>query len=239
MERLQKVMSQAGVSSRRAAEKIILEGRVSVNGRVVKELGSKIDPEKDELLVDGKVIKTMTDHVYFILNKPKGVISTAKDERGRKTVIDLLAKVPERIYPVGRLDNNTEGLLLLTNDGELMNSLLHPKYKIYKTYIAKVEGNPSEDKLDQLRAGIELEDGMTAPAEVYIAGTEPMKNITTLEIIIHEGRNRQVRRMCEAIGCSIKSLKRIEFAGLTLSGVHRGQYRALTAREVDRLKSIQ
>jgi len=169
LERLQKVMSQAGVSSRRAAEKIIIEGRVSVNGRVVKELGTKIDPEKDELLVDGKIIKTMTDHVYFILNKPKGVISTAKDERGRKTVIDLLAKVPERIFPVGRLDNNTEGLLLLTNDGELMNALLHPKYKIYKTYIAKVEGNPSEDKLDQLRAGIELEDGMTAPAEVYIA----------------------------------------------------------------------
>ena len=166
-------------------------------------------------------------------------MSTAKDDRDRKTVIDLLQDIKQRVYPVGRLDNNTEGLLLLTNDGTLMNQLLHPKYEIYKTYVVKVDRRPEEEKLDKLRAGIKLDDGLTAPAKVYVTGYDPLRDLTTLEVTIHEGRNRQVRRMFAAIGHDVKGLKRIEFAGLTLSGLRRGQYRELTAREIEMLQSLE
>ena len=238
MERLQKFISQAGLASRRAAEKLIQEGRVSVNGKVVTELGVKVEPLKDKVSVDGKIIKTAAKHVYYILNKPKGYLSTAKDDRDRKTVLDLLPDVKERIYPVGRLDNNTEGLLVLTNDGELMNQLLHPKYEIYKTYVVKIDRTPDEEKLDRLRAGINLEDGMTAPAKLYVTGRDPLRDLTTLEITIHEGKNRQIRRMFAAIGHDVKALKRIEFAGLTLSGLRRGQYRELTENELRQLRAF-
>ncbi len=239
MERLQKFISQAGIASRRAAEKMIQEGRVSVNGKVVTELGVKVDPLKDKVSVDGKPVKSAEKMVYYLLNKPKGYLSTAKDDRDRKTVIDLLQDIKQRVYPVGRLDNNTEGLLLLTNDGTLMNQLLHPKYEIYKTYVVKVDRRPEEEKLDKLRAGIKLDDGLTAPAKVYVTGYDPLRDLTTLEVTIHEGRNRQVRRMFAAIGHDVKGLKRIEFAGLTLSGLRRGQYRELTAREIEMLQSLE
>ena len=167
MERLQKIISKAGLASRREAEKMIVEGRVSVNGKVVTELGTKIDIKKDKVFVDNKKI-AIENMVYLILHKPKGIVTTLKDEKGRMTVIDLIKDVPERVYPVGRLDYNTEGLLILTNDGELTNKLIHPSFKIYKTYIAKVKGIPAEEKLDILRVGVRLEDGITAPAKVNI-----------------------------------------------------------------------
>jgi 23S rRNA pseudouridine2605 synthase len=238
LERLQKVISQAGIASRREAETLIKEGRVVVNGKVISELGTKVDINKDKVRVDGKLIASQ-ENIYILMNKPKGVITSVKDDRGRKTVIDLLEGVSQRVYPVGRLDYNTEGLVLLTNDGELTNSLIHPKYKVYKTYIAKVQGIPSEDKLDLLRIGIKLEDGVTAPAKVNILDIDPSNNITTFEITIHEGKNRQIRRMCDAIGYPVKNLKRIKFATLTLEGLRRGQYRLLSVDEVENLKTIK
>ncbi|SDL56444.1 23S rRNA pseudouridine2605 synthase [Dendrosporobacter quercicolus] len=237
LERLQKVISQAGIASRREAEELIKAGRVTVNGAVVTELGTKVFPGKDRVAVDGKRLTT-EEHVYLMLNKPKGVITTVKDPGKRQTVIDYLKDIPQRIYPVGRLDFNTEGLLLLTNDGALTNSLIHPSHKVFKTYLAKVKGIPPEEKLDLLRIGIKLEDGITAPAQLYIVAVDQVKNSATLEITIHEGKNRQIRRMCEAIGYPIRQLKRTKFAGLTLNGLRRGQYRHLSEDEVELLQNL-
>ncbi len=229
MERLQKLISRAGVTSRRDAENLIAAGRVTVDGKVVTELGAKADPSKNKICVDGKKLNFDAEKVYILLNKPRGYVSTAKDERGRKIVLDLV-NIPARIFPIGRLDLNSEGLILLTNDGELMNALIHPKFQINKTYIAKITGAVTEENLDKLRAGIELDDGLTAPAEIYLLDAE------TVEITIHEGRNRQIRRMFAAIGCDVKRLKRIAFAGLTLDGVKVGKFRYLTRAEIDFLK---
>lgn len=228
-ERLQKIISRAGVASRRAAEKMIADGRVQVDGQVVTEFGAKYDVSSADIRVDGRRLAAPERHVYFLLNKPKGFLSTVHDERGRRTVLDLLPDVRERIYPVGRLDNNTEGALLLTNDGALMNGLLHPRYEIEKTYIARVSGDLDEASLDRLRRGIRLEDGMTAPAKVRML--EQNLGMSRVAIAIHEGRNRQVRRMFAAIGCEVRALKRVEFAGLTLAGIKRGKYRPLTPEE--------
>lgn len=235
-ERLQKIISQAGLASRRAAEKIILDGRVQVDGKVIQELGRKFDPLQHKIIVDGRPLQAPEHHVYFLLNKPKGYLSTAKDDRGRRTVLDLIPESGARIYPVGRLDNNTEGLLLLTNDGALMNGLLHPKYEVQKTYVARIAGQPSEAALDKLRQGIQLEDGWTAPAVVQLL--QQGDGESQVSITIHEGRNRQVRRMFAAIHCDVKALKRIAFAGLDLSGVKRGQHRPLTAKEVTALYKL-
>ncbi|MBP8599339.1 MAG: rRNA pseudouridine synthase [Selenomonas sp.] len=235
-ERLQKIISQAGLASRRAAEKIILDGRVQVDGQVIQELGRKFDPLQHKIIVDGRPLQAPEHHVYFLLNKPKGYLSTAKDDRGRRTVLDLIPESEARIYPVGRLDNNTEGLLLLTNDGALMNGLLHPKYEVQKTYVARITGQPSEAVLDKLRQGIQLEDGWTAPAVVQLL--QQGDGESQVSITIHEGRNRQVRRMFAAIHCDVKALKRIAFAGLNLSGVKRGQHRPLTAKEVTALYKL-
>ncbi|SDF25782.1 pseudouridine synthase [Sporolituus thermophilus] len=236
-ERLQKILSQAGIASRRAAEKLILDGRVAVNGKIVTELGAKVEWPRDRVTVDGKPI-TAEKLVYILLNKPKGVITSLKDPRGRKTVIDLLRDVPERVYPVGRLDYNTEGLLLLTNDGLLTHALTHPSHEIKKTYVAKIAGLPTEEQLDRLRVGIKLSDGMTAPAAIRLLNFDPLKQEATVEIIIHEGRNRQVRRMFEAIGHPVKNLKRTKYAFLTLTGLKRGEYRYLTPDEVAALKKL-
>ncbi|MDF2572076.1 MAG: rluB [Sporomusa sp.] len=237
MERLQKVIAQAGIASRRDAEELITAGRVTVNGKVVTELGTKIEPRKDRVAVDGKPLKA-EKYVYILLNKPKGVVTTLEDPRGRKTVADIVAKIPERIYPVGRLDYNTEGLLIMTNDGDVTHALTHPSHEIAKTYLAKVEGFPPEEKLDKLRVGIKLEDGVTAPAKINIVDIDREKQLTTLEIVIYEGKNRQIRRMCETIGYPVKNLKRIQYAFLTLEGLHRGQYRQLLASEVEELKRL-
>ncbi len=238
MERLQKILSKAGIASRRASEKLIEEGRVTVNGTVVTQAGTKADPDSDIIEVDGVRITAQERHVYFLLNKPKGFISTAMDERGRRTVLDLLPDVKERVYPIGRLDNNTEGLLLITNDGDLMNGLLHPKYEVEKTYIARLSSIPTESDLEKLRKGIQLDDGPTAPAKAVLIDRNPALGGARVEITIHEGRNRQVRRMFAAIGFDVVALKRIEFAGLNLSGVKRGQYRPLTDIEISHLREL-
>lgn len=243
IERIQKLLSKAGVASRREAEKMILAGRVSVNGRIVT-LGEQAE-ETDEICVDGNAIGKPEEKLYFLLNKPKGYLCTVKDDRGRKTVLDLLSEVKSYIYPVGRLDYNTEGLLLLTNDGELMNGLLHPSREVHKTYVAKVKGVPSPAKLSQLRKGIMLEDGITAPAEVKLLerGAKETQDGRSLEwslvrMTIHEGRNRQVRRMLASVGHDVLALKRISFAGLNLDGVKRGSYRELTKEELSKLRSL-
>ena len=237
MERIQKLISRAGAASRREAERMIQAGRVTLNGNVVTELGVQAE-ETDEIAIDGVVLTFTQDKRYFLLNKPKGYLCTVKDDRGRKTVLELLPDVTEYIYPIGRLDYDTEGLLLLTNDGELMNGLLHPRFEVNKTYVAKVKGQLTPDRLKELRTGIHLEDGLTAPAEAKLMEYNEQGNWSKVKLIIHEGRNRQVRRMLSAVGNEVIALKRIAFAGLTLDGVSRGQYRELTAEEIAMLGHI-
>ena len=228
MERLQKIIARAGSCSRREAEKLILAGKVSVDGKIIRELGAKAELNQ-KIRVDGKLLTLDAEKIYIMLNKPRGYVSTAKDERGRKTILELI-DIPERIYPIGRLDLNSEGLILLTNDGELTNALIHPRFEVKKTYRAKISGVLTEEKLDLLRAGIELDDGLTAPAEIYMLDKD------LVEITIHEGRNRQVRRMFSAIGCDVKRLRRIKFANLTVDSLKVGKWRELTAEEVAELK---
>ena len=227
MERLQKLIARAGICSRREAENLISAGRVTVDGKVIKELGAKADINQ-KIRVDGKLLHFDTENIYLLLNKPRGYVSTVHDERGRRTVLDLLDEnfSSKRLYPVGRLDLNSEGLILLTNDGDLTNLLLHPRFEIKKTYRAKISGTITEEKLDKLRAGVELDDGLTAPAEIYRLDKD------LVEITIHEGRNRQVRRMLAAVGCDVKRLKRVKFANLTLDGLGVGKFRELTPAEV-------
>lgn len=227
-------MSNCGVASRRASEQLILAGKVRVNGVVVRELGTKVDLDKDMILVDGKRLEAEKKR-YFLFNKPKGVITTASDDQGRETVMDYFKKVPERIYPVGRLDQNTEGLLLMTNDGELANILMHPSKLVDKTYEVKIKSRIADTVLQQLADGVELEDGMTAPAIVCYNGYDVHTGITNVEITIHEGRNRQVRRMFEHFGLQVYNLRRVQYAFLTLSGVKRGAYRRLTPEEIAEL----
>jgi 23S rRNA pseudouridine2605 synthase len=235
MERLQKVLAHAGVASRRHCEELIVQGRVQVNGKVVRELGTRVDPGTDRITVDGRPIR-LEQHVYLLLYKPTGVITSVSDPQGRRVVTDLLKGVKERVYPVGRLDYDTSGLLLMTNDGELANMLAHPSYEIDKVYRAWVRGIPSPEKVDRLARGIKLEDGMTAPARARLLKTAAAGDRALLELTIHEGRNRQVRRMCEAIGHPVLTLERVKLGFLTLEGLEPGQYRPLTTAEVERLK---
>jgi 23S rRNA pseudouridine2605 synthase len=237
MERLQKIMAQAGVASRRKCEELILEGKVQVNGETVTELGTKADPAQDIITVSGKPIKN-EKKVYIMLNKPKGVITSASDPEGRKIVSDYLKGIKERVYPIGRLDYDTEGLLLLTNDGEFANLLSHPKYHVPKTYLATVKGVPHGTELDKLRQGIMLEDGMTSPAEVEYKDVDPDNKQSVISITIHEGRNRQVRRMFEAISHPVTRLKRISYGDLLLQNLKRGLYRHLTADEINQLMQM-
>ena len=232
-ERLQKYLAAAGVASRRASEVLILEGRVAVNGVVVQELGRKVVPGQDKITVDGKPVQQEEQMVYLLMNKPAGYVTTVKDTHQRHTVMELLTGVSCRVFPVGRLDFETEGLLLFTNDGEFAYRMTHPKFKMMKTYIATVRGNVTEDRLQMLRNGVQLEDGMTAPAEVHVIRRENHK--TLVEISIHEGRNRQVRRMFQAVKNPVLDLKRISIGPLTLKGVAVGEYRALTDGELKKL----
>ena len=234
MERLQKILAQAGVASRRKCEELIASGQVEVNGVTVTELGTKADPAQDIITVNGKPIRN-EKKVYLMLNKPKGVITSAADPEGRKIVTDYLKGIKERVYPVGRLDYDTEGLLLLTNDGEFANLLTHPKHHVPKTYWATVKGVPHGSELDKLKQGIMLEDGMTHPAEVEYKDVDTDKNESVISITIYEGRNRQVRRMFEAISHPVIRLKRITFGDLQLQNLKRGVYRHLTKDEVEGL----
>lgn len=236
MERLQKVIAHAGIASRRNAEQLILDGRVKVNGKIVKELGIKVS-SSDRVEVNGIQIERETP-VYFLFYKPRGVVSTVKDDKGRKTVIDFFPEIKERIYPVGRLDYDTSGLILLTNDGEFANLLMHPRGEIDKTYIAKTKGIPTREQMKSLERGIRLEDGKTAPARLKMLSLDKKKQTAIIEITIHEGRNRQVRRMFEAIGCQVSKLKRERYGFLTLQGLNTGEIRELTPHEVKQLRVL-
>jgi 23S rRNA pseudouridine2605 synthase len=237
VERLQKVLSKAGVASRRKAEVMIAEGLVRVNGEVVTTLGSKVDPERDRIEVGGEPIRTET-HVYFLFHKPRGVITSVRDPQGRKVVLDYFSHIRTRIYPVGRLDYDTSGLLLLTNDGELAHKLMHPSFHIEKTYIATVQGFPSREKLQQLRAGVHLKDGLTAPAQVQLLSRDEYRKEAKVKLTITEGRKRQVRRMFAYLHHPVNKLHRVQYAFLTLEGVQEGAYRRLTRIETDRLKAL-
>lgn len=234
LERLQKYLARCGVASRRRSEEMIKQGLVKVNGQIVSEMGFQVRAEKDRVEVQGKKVVPEKRKVYFLLNKPSGVVTTLDDPQGRQKVTDLLKGVPERVYPVGRLDYHSEGLLLLTNDGELAYRLTHPRFAIAKTYLAKVQGKVEKQAIHELQKGVELEDGLTQPALVKVRQSGPAE--TLLEITIKEGRNRQVRRMCEKIGHPVISLKRMQLGPLDLGNLKTGQYRELRQKEIQALK---
>lgn len=234
-ERLQKLLAAAGLASRREAERWIVAGRVTVND-VVAALGDGADPAVDRILVDGRPLRLVEPKYYLLLNKPAGYVTTRNDPEGRPIVTDLIKDIPARLHPVGRLDLTTEGLLLLTNDGELTNRLAHPRHEVEKVYLVRVRGIVSATARRQLEEGVLLEDGLTAPARVD--NVRVSGNHTWLEIAIHEGRNRQVRRMCEAVGYPVSRLKRIRLAFLSLGSLPSGRYRSLTPEEVARLKKL-
>ncbi len=234
--RLQKVIADSGLASRRKAEELIRHGRVTVNGALVTELGTKIDPGKDHVKVDGRHIKPAPPHVYVMLNKPKGFVSTMKDPEGRVTIADLLDGVKVRVFPVGRLDFDSEGLVLLTNHGELAQALLHPKFHVPKTYLVKVKGVLSEEEIGQLEWGVKLDDGLTSPA--VVKKVRKAEANSWVELTIHEGRKHQVKRMCEAVGHPVLKLVRVRFGPLTLSHLALGRYRYLTDREANALRDL-
>lgn len=233
-ERLQKILSRAGITSRRGAEEMIIAGRVAVNGVTVTELGAKADPDRDHITLDGRKVAAAVAGVYLLLYKPAGYMTTLKDPEGRPLVTDLLKDVRERVYPVGRLDYNTEGLLLLTNDGAWANALAHPRHEVDKGYHVRVRGKVAEEQLRRLAAGVDLEDGRTAPAAVSLV--KESDSNTWISITIHEGRYRQVRRMCEAVGLSVVRLKRVSYAFLDLKGLKPGEFRTLSLSEVEGLR---
>ena len=233
-ERLQKYLANSGVASRRKCEELILQGRVQVNGVTVTELGTKINPEKDKIKFDGKDIKQSTKLVYILLNKPIGYVTTADDQFGRDTVLDLV-KVKERIVPVGRLDMYTSGALILTNDGNFVYQVTHPKHEIEKTYTVTIKGIVQNSEVEQLRNGIKIDDYITKPARVKILKTDTEKGISRLEITIHEGKNRQVRKMCEAVGRKVLALHRSKIGGIGVKDIELGKWRYLTANEVQQI----
>jgi len=229
-ERLQKVLARAGIGSRRVCEKLIVEQRVTVNGEFA-ELGQKVDPETSQVEVDGLKIGVRQDLVYYLLNKPIGVITTSKDPQERSTVVDLVPTHP-RVFPVGRLDADTEGLILLTNDGDLTHYLTHPSFGIEKEYLVQVEVKPSRNAIRELRQGVELDDGITAPAKVSLVDEKLLK------IVIHEGRNRQIRRMCESVGHPVVRLIRSRIGPIVDRSLRPGSFRELTNQELKSIRKI-
>ena len=236
--RLQKILSTAGIASRRAAEKLMTEGRVTVNGRTVRELGTRANPDADDIRVDGRPVRPQGRRLYLLLNKPRGYVTTRSNPEGRPTVLDLVPGLHEYVYPVGRLDYESEGLLLLTNDGELSAALTHPSHEVPREYHARVRGTPDPKALDRLSRGVMIDGRKTAPAVVAIAmtGAGQRGDQSVLSITIHEGRTRQVRRMCEAIGHPVVRLRRVRIGPLTDPDLRTGACRPLTTREVDALR---
>ena len=232
VERLQKILSQAGVASRRASEQLMLEGRVTVNGQTIRELGTKADASRDDIRVDGRRVKIAERHRYLLLNKPRGYVTTRSDPQRRPTVIDLLHGVRDYVYPVGRLDFDSEGLLLLTNDGDLAARLTHPRHGVARVYDVRVLGEPDRHDIDRLSKGVTIEDRRTAPADVKVAGPGH------LVVTIREGRNRQVRKMCDAIGHPVAALKRVAIGPIRDAKLKPGEWRELTEDEVRRLKAV-
>ena len=233
-ERLQKMMAAAGIASRRASEELIAAGRVTVNGEVA-ELGRKVDPATDVVLVDGERINIDPDRVYLVLNKPRGVVTTADDPEGRPAVVDLV-NLPQRLFPVGRLDMDTEGLLLLTNDGELAHALMHPSFEVERTYVALVPAPVRKKTLAELKEGIELEDGLARPRRVRVLEEERSKAL--LEVVMTEGRKREVRRMLGAVGLKVERLARVAYGGVELGDLRQGKWRFLTPAEIGRLHAV-
>ncbi len=233
--RLQKYLAQCGIASRRKCEAYILEGRIAVNGQVVMELGTQVE-EGDQVSFDGALVKCEEKLVYYLVNKPAGYVTTVQDEKGRPTIMDIMGEVDKRIFPVGRLDYNTSGLLLMTNDGELTYALTHPKHEVDKTYKVRVKGRVSDKNVERLQIGVMLEGKVTAPAKVQILSRT--EESTEMTITIHEGRNRQVRKMCECIGHQVSKLTRIAIGEIVLEKLPRGQYRPLTAAELAYLKKV-
>lgn len=236
MMRLQKYMARCGVASRRKSEEMIKDGLVKVNNKIVTEQGRKIDPDSDIVIIDEKIIRLEKNKVYIILNKPLGYVTTMDDEKDRKIITDLIEGIEERIYPVGRLDMDTSGLIMLTNDGEVTNKITHPRNEVVKKYIAIVEGTPNKSELTRFRKGIMIDGKKTSPAKMKI-----MKNYETesiLEIEINEGRNRQIRIMCEAINHPIKKLKRVAIGEIQIGGLQVGEWRNLDAEEMQYIKSL-
>ncbi|WP_207705530.1 pseudouridine synthase [Hathewaya massiliensis] len=235
LERLQKYMARCGVASRRKCEEIIMKGRVKVDKKVQRELGTKIDPTKNIVEVDDKIIKIEENKIYIKLNKPVKYITTAKDERNRNTVLDLI-DVKERIYPIGRLDYMTSGLLLLTNDGDIYNKIIHPRKEVEKTYIAKVRGTLTREEIEIFQNGVDIGGYITAKSNVKVIKKEGENSI--LEIKIHEGKNRQVRRMCEKINHPVIELKRVSIGEITLGNLNLGEYKELTLDELKYIRNL-
>jgi pseudouridine synthase len=237
VERLQKILSRAGMASRRASEQLIVEGRVAVNGVVVTELGSKADPHTDDIRVDGRRVKIAERHRYILLNKPRGYVTTRSDPQRRPTIMDLVA-VREYVYPVGRLDFDSEGLILLTNDGDLAARLTHPRHGVARVYEARVLGTPDDRDLQRLSRGIVIDGRRSAPAEIKLLATRRATKDAALQLTLHEGRNRQVRRMCEAIGHPVTQLRRVAIGPIRDARLKPGEWRELTADEVRRLREL-
>lgn len=234
--RLQKYLAEAGIASRRKAEELILQGKVKINGQTITELGIKVNPQKDKVEYEGKLVSRQEEKVYILLNKPIGYVTTARDQFHRDSVLDLV-KVKQRIVPVGRLDMYTSGALLLTNDGEFVYQVTHPKHEIDKTYTVTIKGKVSQEAIEQLKKGVEIEDYKTSPAKVKILKIDQEKNQSRLEITIHEGKNRQVRKMCEAVGHKVLALHRSKIAGIGVKDLPLGKWRYLTVSERNKILS--
>ncbi len=232
--RLQKYMAEAGIASRRKAEELILEGKVKVNGKIVDELGIKIVPNKDIVEYNGKKVVLEKEYVYILLNKPIGYVTTVKDQFNRDSILDLV-KTNKRIVPVGRLDMYTSGAIILTNDGDFVYKVTHPKHEIEKTYTVTIKGIVKNNEVEELKKGVKIEDYITKPAKVKILKTDEEKNVSRLEITIHEGKNRQVRKMCEAIGHKVLALHRSKIAGIGVKDLELGKWRYLTKNEVKKI----
>ena len=232
--RLQKYLADCGIASRRKAEELIKQGKVSVNEKTVTELGTKVIPNKDFVEYNGQKVELQTEYVYILLNKPIGYVTTVKDQFNRESVLDLV-KTNKRLVPVGRLDMYTSGALILTNDGDFVYKVTHPKHEIEKTYTVTIKGIVKDEEIEQLRTGIQIEDYTTKPAKVKILKTDEEKNQSRLEITIHEGKNRQVRKMCEKIGHKVLALHRSKIAGIGVKDIPLGKWRYLTKKEVNKI----
>ncbi|MEE1006978.1 MAG: pseudouridine synthase [Acutalibacteraceae bacterium] len=233
--RLQKHLSECGIASRRKAEELIAAGKVKINGHIA-EIGAKVDPKRDKVTVRGKAVVPVNEKVYIMLNKPRGFVTTMSDELGRKTVSDLVADAGNRIFPVGRLDRDSEGLLIMTNDGDFANKLTHPSSHVNKTYRVTVKGVAEEEQLLRMKEGIVLDGRKTLPCDCFVAERKPDR--TVLIFVLNEGRNRQIRRMCEEVGLEVLRLKRTEIAGVKLGMLPQGKWRPLNEREMRRLTNI-
>ena len=236
--RINKYIASCGVASRRKAEEIILDRRVKVNGEIVSELSFNIDENKDIVEIDGKVIRLSENHVYIVLNKPEGYITTVKDQFDRESVLDLVTDIKERVYPIGRLDYETSGLLLLTNDGDLTYKLTHPKHEVDKTYVARVKGKLTKEEIERFKTGLKIEDYTTAPAKLKVIKYDEQRDSSLLEIKIHEGKNRQVRKMCKAINHPVLRLRRSAMGKIKIGDCEIGKYRYLTEDEIKYLKNL-